>query len=56
MMEKRTEDMIYEDLEGGEGIAQAKGHNQKLIVTLVSSKGSLGCIKLLYMYLVVAKT
>ena len=56
MMEKRTKDMIHESLEGGGGITNAKGHDQKLIVTLMSSKGSLGYVKFLHMYLVVAIT
>jgi hypothetical protein len=43
-------------LEGGGGITQDKGHGQKLIVTLVSLKGSLGYVSFLHMYLVVAKT
>jgi hypothetical protein len=55
-MEKRMEDTIHEDLEGGGGITQAKGHDQKLIVTLVSSKGSLGYVNFLHMYLVVSRT
>jgi hypothetical protein len=42
MTEKRMEDMIHEALEGGGGITQANGHDPKLIVTLVSLKGSLG--------------
>jgi hypothetical protein len=42
MTEKRKEEMIHEALEGGGGITQAKGHDQELIVTLMSSKGSLG--------------
>jgi hypothetical protein len=50
------EDMIHEALEGGGGITQAKGHDQKLIVTLVSSKGSLGYVNFLHTYLVVART
>jgi hypothetical protein len=54
MVEKRMEDMIHEALEGGGGITQAKGHDQKLIVALMSSKGSLGNICLFHMYLVVA--
>jgi hypothetical protein len=29
MTEKRTDDMIHEALEGGGGITQAKGHDQK---------------------------
>jgi hypothetical protein len=55
MMEKRMEDMIHEALEGGGGITQAKGHDQKLIVALMSSKGSLGNVCLFHMYLVVAR-
>jgi hypothetical protein len=54
MTEKMTEDMIHEDLEGGGGITQAKGHDQKLIVALMSSKGSLGNVCLFHTYLVVA--
>ena len=50
------EDMIHEALEGGGGITQAKGHDQKLIVSLMSSKGSLGNICLFHTYLVVAQT
>jgi hypothetical protein len=41
MMEKRMKDMIHEALEGGGGITQTKGHDQKLIVALMSSKGSI---------------
>jgi hypothetical protein len=55
MMEKRTEDMIHEDLEGGGGITQAKGNDQKLIVALMSSKGSIGNVCLFHTYLVVAR-
>jgi hypothetical protein len=54
MVEKRTKDVIHEALEGGGGITLAKGHNQKLIVSLMSSKGSLGNIFLFHTYLVVA--
>ena len=32
MTEKRAEDMVHEALEGGGGVTQAKGHDQKLIV------------------------
>jgi hypothetical protein len=56
MTEKRTEDMIHEALEGGGGITQAKGHGQKLILALMSSKGSLGNVYLFHTYLVVART
>jgi hypothetical protein len=55
MMEKRIEDMIHESLEGGWGITQAKEHDQKLIVDLMSSKGNLGNACLLHTYLVVAR-
>jgi len=48
--------MIHKDLEGGGGITQAKGHDQKLIVSLMSSKGSLGNVFLFHMYLVVDRT
>jgi hypothetical protein len=54
MIEKRMEDMIHESLEGGEGITQAKGHDQKIIVALMSYKGSLGNVFLFHMYLMVA--
>jgi hypothetical protein len=47
--------MIHEALEGGGGTTQAKGHDQKLIVTLMSSKGSLGNVCLFHTYLVVAR-
>jgi hypothetical protein len=49
-------DMIHEALEGGGGITQAKGHHQKLIVTLMSSKVSLGNVYLFHTYMVVART
>jgi len=49
-------DMIHQALEGGGGITQAKGHDQKLIVDLMSSKGSLGNVFLFHMYLVIAQT
>ena len=54
MTEKRTEDMIHEALEGGGGITQAIGHDQKIIVALMSSKGSLGNVSLFHTYVVVA--
>jgi hypothetical protein len=54
MEEKRMKDMIHEALEGGGDITQAKWHDQKLIVALMSSKGILGNIYLFHMYLVVA--
>jgi hypothetical protein len=55
MMEKRMKDMIHEPLEGGGGITQAKGHDQKIIVALMSSKGHLGNVCLFHMYLVIAR-
>ena len=55
MIEKRTEDMIHEALEGGGGITQAKGHDQKIIVALMSVKGSLGNVSLFHTYLVIAR-
>ena len=56
MTDKRTEDMIHEALEGGEGITRAKGHEQKLIVALMSSKGSLRNVCVFHTDLVVART
>jgi hypothetical protein len=47
--------MIHETLKSGGGITQAKGNDQELIVTLMSSKGSLGNVFLFHMYLVVSR-
>ena len=55
MMEKRAEDMVHEALEGGGGITQAKGHDQKLIVALMSVKGCLGNVILFHTYMVIAR-
>ena len=55
MTEKRAEDMVHEALEGGGGITQAKGHDQKLIVALMSVKGYLGNVCLFHTYLLIAK-
>jgi hypothetical protein len=55
MTEKRMEDMIHEALEGGGGITQDKGHDQELIVTLMSLKDSLGDVFLFHMDLVVVR-
>jgi hypothetical protein len=55
MEEKNMKDMIHEALEGGGGITQAKGHDQKIIVALMSSKGSLGNVFLFHTYLVVSR-
>jgi hypothetical protein len=55
MTEKGVEDMIHEALEGGGGITQAKGHDQKLIVALMSSKGHLGDVCLFHTYLEISR-
>jgi hypothetical protein len=47
--------MIHETLESGGGITQAKGHDQELIVALMSSKGHLGNVNLFHTYLVVTR-
>ena len=54
MTEKRMENMIHEALESGGSITQSKGHDQKLIVSLMSYKGSLRNVCLLHTDLVVA--
>jgi hypothetical protein len=57
MMEKRTKDMIHEALESGGSITQqAKGHDQKIIVALMSSKCSLRNVCLIHTDMVVART
>ena len=55
MSEKRMEDIIHEALESGGSITQAKGHDEKLIVPLRSSKCSLRNSFPIHMYLVVAR-
>jgi hypothetical protein len=55
MTKKGMKDMIHEALEGGGGITQAKGHDQKLIVALMSAKGCLGNVYLFHKYLVIAQ-
>ena len=50
------EDMIHEALESGGSITQAKGHDQKLIVALMSSKCNLWNVCLFHTDLVVART
>jgi hypothetical protein len=55
MMEKGTKDMIHEALEGGRGITQAKGHDQKPIVALMSAKVRLWNACLFHMYLVIVR-
>jgi hypothetical protein len=54
MKEKRVEDMVHEALEGGGGVTQTKGHDQKLIVALMSVKCGLGNVDLFHTYLVIA--
>jgi hypothetical protein len=49
------EDMIHETLEGGGSITQTKEHDQKLIVVLISSKGSLTNVCLFHIDLVVSR-
>ena len=44
------EDMIHEALEGGWGITQAKGHDQKLIVALMSFTSNLRNVCLFHRY------
>jgi hypothetical protein len=55
MTKKRMEDMIHEDFEGEGGITQAKGHDQKIIVALMSSKGSIRKVCLFHTYQVVSR-
>jgi hypothetical protein len=55
MTEKRAKDMVHEALEGGGGITQAKGDDQKLIVALMSAKGCLGDVCLFHMHMVIAR-
>ena len=47
--------MIHEALESGGRITQAKGHDQKIIVALMSSKGILRNFFLFHMDLVVSR-
>jgi hypothetical protein len=56
MIEKRMEYMIHEALESGGRIKQAKGHDKKLIVALMSSKGILRNFCHFHTDLVVART
>jgi hypothetical protein len=55
MMEEGVKDMIHETLKGGGCITQAKGHEQELIMALMSSKGIFGNIDLFHTYLVVSR-
>jgi hypothetical protein len=55
-MKKRMEETIHVALESGGSITQAKGHDQKLIVALMSSNRILRNVGLVHTYLVVART
>jgi hypothetical protein len=55
MTKKRMEYIIHETLESEGSITQPKGHYQELIMTLMSSKCSLGNVVLFHMDLVVAR-
>jgi hypothetical protein len=50
-----VEDMVHEALKGGVGVTQTKGHDQKVIVALMSVKGHLGNVELFHTYLVIAR-
>ena len=52
-MEKRVEDMVQEALKGGGGVTQTEGHEQKLVVALMSAKGHLGNVRLFHTDLVI---
>jgi hypothetical protein len=56
MTKKRMEDMVHEALKGGGGVTQPKGHDQKLIVALMSVKGCLRNVGLFHTDLVIART
>jgi hypothetical protein len=47
--------MIHNTLKSGGGITQAKGHDQELIVIVMSSKCNLGNVFLFHTYLLVDK-
>jgi hypothetical protein len=55
MIGKRTKDMIHEAFESGGRITQAKGHDQKIIVPLMSLKCNLRNDCLVHMYLLVSR-
>jgi hypothetical protein len=48
--------MIHKSLKSGGRIAETKGHDHELIVTLMGVKLNLGNFFIFHMYLVVAKT
>jgi hypothetical protein len=55
MTKKGAEDMVHEALKGGGGVTQPKGHEQKLVVALMSAKGRLRNVSLFHMDLVIAR-
>jgi hypothetical protein len=55
MTKKRVEDMVHEALKGGGGVTQPKGHDQKLVVALMSAKGCLRNVRLFHTDLVIAR-
>jgi hypothetical protein len=55
-MEEKTKDMIHKALKSGGGITETKGHDQELIVALLSVKCSLEDFFLFHMHLVVSQT
>jgi hypothetical protein len=55
MTKKGTEDMVHEALKGGGGVTQPKGHDQKLVVALMSAKGRLRNVSLFHTDLVIAR-
>jgi hypothetical protein len=54
-MEERMKDMIHETLKSGGGITETKGHDQELIVALMSVECILGNFILFHTYLVVSR-
>jgi hypothetical protein len=55
MMEERVEYEIHETLKSRRCITQTEGHDQELIMALMSSKRNFGNMGLSHMYLVVEK-
>ena len=55
MTKKGAEDMVHEALKGGGGVTQPKGHDQKLIVALMSAKGHLRNVGIFHTDLVIAR-
>jgi hypothetical protein len=55
VIEERMKDMIHETLKSRGGITENKGHDQELIVALMSVKCHLGDVFLFHTYLVIAR-